>query len=249
MVHFRRRRGDEYDLIFLFFWNIINMFRSYGDLHICRCKWSLPLLQHRSFEFFFYSKLKPETDLILTAANGSNITTFGSKNLSIDLNLRKKFSFSFLSFCRLFDSQLSLTNWTKVLSETTSVSLSYSIKDTVFITLPVRQNLAHEIYPKGDLLVLRPHRLSRLYPIKSKLIKHEFHKMINLGICRQSSSGVSYPLHITPKKDGLERQSCGEYRQLNAATIPGTDGYKTAVKIPLTLFEFLTILFGSRNGA
>ena len=59
----------------------------------------------------------------------------------------------------------------------------------------------------GQLVSCKPCRLA---PNKRKMAQHEFALMLQQGIS---------PLHIVPKKDG-EWRSSGEYRNLDARTIP-----------------------------
>lgn len=102
--------------------------------------------------------------------------------------------------------------------------------------LPLKSSeVEHHILTYGQPVA---ERLRRLAPDKLKAAKAEFKRLMELRICRLSSSPWASPLHLIRKKTD-EWSACGDYRRLNAIAIP--DKYPAP-----HLHDFTTNLLGKK---
>lgn len=161
--------------------------------------------------------------------------------LLIDLKARK-----------LLDQQTTLTTEGEVRATSTfSISAIDSststpeqcvqlLKQYIEITKPTTQlhtasNVEHTITTKGQPVSERPRKLSGE---KLKLAKVEFNRILEQKIIRPSKSPWASPLHMEKKKNG-EYRPCGDYRKINAQTMP--DRY-----LPPLIQDLFEMLFGEK---
>ncbi|BHF63679.1 hypothetical protein SprV_0200667300 [Sparganum proliferum] len=158
----------------------------------------------------------PSPGLHLQAANCSPISTVGSRSLTLNIGLRRSFSWIFViadvphailgsDFLAEFDLLVDCRR-SCLLDRTTGLSVrgltpfndscNLSVLDTVFA---------------------RPRRLA---PSRLQAAKAEFEHMPQLGIIRPSESPWASPQHMVRKATSDDWRSCGDYRALNNAAIP-----------------------------
>lgn len=196
----------------------------------------------KDFQLATLNRHNPRIQLV--AANGSTVSSFGDRSLSLKLpefdeNVTWKFIIAdvtrpilgadFLVYFKLLVDCAGKKLIKKVSVNTidvlanNSATLESFLQDNYSRVL-IRDNSFTPVINTEHFIATKPcapvhQRRRELAQDKRLFAEKEFLQLEEQGIIRRSSSPWASPLQIVPKKDGTYR-ICGDYRQVNKVTVP-----------------------------
>lgn len=197
-----------------------------------------------------FKEFKRTSDVILTAANGSCIKTYGTKFVNVNLGLRREFPFSFTianiskpiigaDFLSKFGILIDLKNKklmdpltnlsTKATESFSNISLPklFTVDNKYVNLLKEFPSVTSSPDYKKDVKHSTVHRIetsSQLPFSKPRQLDIKY-KIAKSEFEFLVSAGIcrpssSHPLHLVANKEPNDWRPCGDYRRLNCVTVP-----------------------------